>query len=124
MTAPLQTVDACVARIEADLDALDHALAGTDPAAITQCSQALQQGLTEAVACIRQAAQRGQAPLAPQLQARLALAQTRVQQQWAAAHRATVSVDRVLGILLPREEADTYTGLAATPVNKALNAYR
>lgn len=124
MNPPLQTVETCVARIEADLDALDRALGANEAVAIEACSQALQQGLSEAVASVRAATQRGQSPLTQQLQSRLALAQTRVQLQWATTHRAAVSVDRVLGILLPREAADTYAELATTPANKALNAYR
>ena len=116
-----QAVQDHVTRIEQQLDALERALASSDLPAIEQCSAALQQGLSEAVAAVRLAQQQGLVGLSEPLRARLSLAQTRVQQQWAQAHRASASVDRVLKILLPQDESVTYGNPQAAKVQ---NAYR
>ncbi len=117
----MQTLDDHVHLIEAQLDALERALASSDLQGIDQGSQALQQLLSDAVAQVRRARQQGSQALDEPLRQRLLLAQTRVQQQWAQAHRASASVERVLKILLPQEEAVTYGNPAAA---KNLSAYR
>jgi chromosome segregation ATPase len=117
----LSSLQARVSDIEQQLDVLEHALASSDLPAIEQASQQLQQRLSEAVAAVRQARQQGQPGLDEGLRQRLVLAQTRVQQQWAQAHRASASVERVLNILLPQEDTVTYGNPVAT---RALSAYR
>lgn len=107
--------------IEGQLDALERALASADLEAIGQTSQGLQQSLSDAVTEFRHARQQGRQAFDEPLRQRLMLAQSRVQQQWAQAHKASASAERVLRILLPQEDAVTYGNPAAAT---ALNAYR
>lgn len=119
------SMTAHVADIESRLHALDEAFASGDSAAIEAQVQHLQRSLAESLVAFRQAERAGLDPLPPELRARLKLAQSRVQAQQVAVHRATSSIDRTLDVLLPREQAvATYGDLAQSPAAKALKAYR
>lgn len=114
-----------VAAIELRLAELDKAFATGDGEVIAQQSQSLQRSLAESIVVFRRAEHAGLAPLNDALRSRLKLAQTRVQAQQAAVHRAHASIDRTLKVLLPQEESSTYGQLGQSPAAKALNnAYR
>lgn len=121
VTAPMS---AHVADIEAHLAELDAVFASGDvPAMAQQCLQ-LQRSLADSLVAFRQAEHAGLSPLSPDLRSRLTLAQARVMAQQGAVHRAHATIDRTLGVLLPREETSTYGSLAQSPAAKALGAYR
>lgn len=107
--------------LEQQLDVLDAAFAGGEPPAIEAASEALHQALMEAA---RVAGQPGQGPLAPELRERLGRARARAASQLAPVHRAALTFERTLQVLLPREQADTYGGLASGPGAQAIKAYR
>jgi hypothetical protein len=118
-----------VAAIEQQLSALDKAFATGDGDIIAQQSQALHRNLAESIVVFRRAEQAGLAPLSDALRSRLKLAQTRIQAQQAAVHRAQASIDRTLDVLLVQEDsgAGTYgkLGPGQVPTAQALrNAYR
>lgn len=115
-----------VAGIESCLRALDEAFASGDGATIEQQVQGLQRCLADSLVVFRRAEHAGLTPLSSELRARLTLAQSRVQAQQVAVHRAAASIDRTLGVLLPRDQtaAPTYGDLAQTPAAKAIKAYR
>lgn len=117
-----------VADIEAHLHVLETAFATGDSQAIEQQCQRLQRSLAESLVAFRKAEQAGIDPLSADLRARLQLAQTRVQAQQVAVHRASASIDRTLGVLFPQQDAapvSTGTTQGPASVAKALkNAYR
>ncbi len=117
-------MDAHVADIEACLSALDKAFATSDGDLITAQSQQLQRTLAESLVAFRKAEHAGLHPLDEALRLRLKLAQSRLLAQQAAVHRANATIDRTLKVLFPSEESSTYGNLGASPVAKALNAYR
>jgi hypothetical protein len=117
-----------VADIEAHLHVLETAFASGDSQVIEQQCQALQRSLADSLVAFRKAEQSGVDPLSADLRARLQLAQTRVQAQQVAVHRASTSIDRTLSVLFPQQEEASVgvTGTQGPPsVAKALkNAYR
>lgn len=111
--------------IEAHLMQLDEALRGDQPLAIDAASQALHKALADAVVAVRHAQQAGQGEALPEaLRQKLVLAQSRVSALQTSVHLAGSSIERTLGILLPRtESAATYSALGAKPGSAAaLNA--
>lgn len=122
------SMSAHVADIELHLHALDEAFASGEGTAIEQCVQHLQRSLADSLVAFRKAGHAGVDPLSAELRSRLKLAQARLQAQQLAVHRAATSIDRTLGVLLPRDAQDagpTYGTLAQSPAAKALkNAYR
>ncbi|MFT3856282.1 MAG: hypothetical protein QM742_01795 [Aquabacterium sp.] len=120
------SMSAHVADIESHLHALEQAFASGDSVSIEAQVQQLQRSLADSLVAFRQAEHAGIDPLSPELRSRLKLAQARVQAQQVAVHRAAASIDRTLGVLLPRDQeaAPTYGGLAHSPAAKAIKAYR
>lgn len=114
--------------IEAQLLALDDALARQDTALVDGSTLLLHKALAEAMHAFRQAQAKGAAPLPPELRRRLLLAQERVTQLQQVLHMATSSLERSLQALLPPEAAsvpgDRSSSGPQTPVSRALNAYR
>lgn len=114
--------------IEAQLLALDDALARQDTALVDGSTLLLHKALAEAMHAFRQAQAKGAAPLSPELRRRLLLAQARVTQLQQVLHTATSSLERSLHALLPPEAAaapgDRSSSGPQTPVSRALNAYR
>lgn len=115
-----------VADIEAQLHALDEAFASGESAIIEQQVALLQRSLADSLVSFRKAEHAGIDPISPELRARLTLAQSRVQAQQVAVHRAVASIDRTLGVLFPGEQgvSPSYGNMSQTPVAKALKAYR
>lgn len=116
-TQALLDVPAHVRAIEERLQALDDALRGADARAMDHACGALQKALAEATAAFHHAASKGQAPLNPDLVARIKLAQARVTALQPVVHRAMASIDRTLSVLLttdPKEDQATYAALGST----------
>lgn len=110
-----------IAAIEAQLGALDAALVAQDPLVIESCTQDLHCSLADALAAFRHA---GPEALTPQLRDRLLLAQARVSGQQSTVHRAAMSIERTLGLLLPQEAQSTYSALGPKSGQTVLSAYR
>lgn len=119
--SPAEALAQRVSLLEEQLDALDAALAVGATDALDAATTGLQQALAET---LRAASQPGLGALDPVLQRRLLNARTRVQGVGASVQRAASSFERTLQVLLPREQADTYGALGASPSAKALKAYR
>jgi hypothetical protein len=117
-----------VADIEAHLHVLETAFASGDSQAIELQSQQLQRSLANSLVAFRKAEQAGIDPISAELRARLKLAQSRIQAQQVAVHRASASIDRTLAVLFPQHEDSPAAGAVAqgpASVAKALkNAYR
>lgn len=114
-----------VAAIEAAMAELDTAFAASDMARVDVAAQALQRALADALVAFRQVARTGGQLLDPDTLRRLQLAQARVQAQQAAVVRAQASIERTLGVLLPREEGSTYGQLGPSSASSRLaQAYR
>ncbi|WP_298008673.1 hypothetical protein [uncultured Aquabacterium sp.] len=119
--SPAEALAQRVSLLEEQLDALDAALAVGATDALDAATTGLQQALAET---LRAASQPGLGALDPVLQRRLLNARTRVQGVGASVQRAASSFERTLQVLLPREQADTYGALGASPSAQALKAYR
>ena len=114
--------------IEAQLLALDDALARQDTALVDGTTLLLHKALADAMHAFRDAQAKGAEPLSPELRRRLLLAQARVTQLQQVLHTATSSLERSLQALLPPEAAavpaDRSSTGPQTPVSRDLNAYR
>jgi hypothetical protein len=96
-------LEPAIAAIESRLAALGEALRGRDAPAIEQHAQELQHALTGAIQrCTRAARQPGGVPVA--LRRRLEVASGQVAVQRDSLVRATASLDRALGVLMPSAE--------------------
>lgn len=113
-----------VGDIEACLHDLDEALRTHDAPGMEKASQALHQTLAAAMAAFRHAQHLGNEPISGELRQRLTLAQTRVSALQSAVHRASTSLQRTLGVLLPQKaqaEGEAYASLGQRrPVLSAL----
>jgi len=120
VTGSAPDVEVCLVEVEAQLSALDEALASGDADRIDAQARQLQQCLAGSMAALRHA---DASALSAQLIQQLTLARTRCMQQQQAVHRATASFGRTLGVLFPGEDT-TFAPPATSAVGRALRAYR
>ena len=97
--APLE---ACVAKIEAQLAALGEALRQRDALAIESEALALQRALASSFHRLSEAAQQGTGVPLP-LRRRLALASGQIAAQRESLRRASAALDRAMDVLVPQD---------------------